>query len=124
MAKIRQPERVKDRSDDIADLVAASGEKLVELATEWFELNDAEALDQARNMLDGDEVTLMLSVHCDRNGLGHIALNLLRTDAPMPKPFFDVRVPMLRWVMNSMRQRTVSRPRSDLAFFFGEDNRH
>ncbi len=123
MTKIRQPDRVKDRSDDIADHVAAAGEKLVELATEWFELNDPEALDQARGMLNANEVTLMLSVHSAPSGLAHVALNLLRTDSPMPKPLFEVRVPMLRWAMTSMNQRISSAPRSELEFFFSEERR-
>jgi hypothetical protein len=102
MAKIRQPARAKERADEIADLVSAAGEKLVALSNEWFELNDEQGLRHARQMLDAKEVSLMLSVHLEPSGLGHIAINLLRTETPMPRPFFEVRVPMLPWSLNSM----------------------
>jgi hypothetical protein len=102
MAKIRQPARAKERADEIADLISAAGEKLVALSNEWFELNDEEGLRHARQMLDAKEVSLMLSVHLEPSGLGHIALNLLRTETPMPRPYFEVRVPMLPWSLNSM----------------------
>jgi hypothetical protein len=101
MAKIRQPARAKERADEIADLIAAAGEKLVALSNEWFELNDEQGLRHARQMLDAREVSLMLSVHLEQSGLGHIALNLLRTETPMPRPFFEVRVPMLPWSLDS-----------------------
>src|SRR5690242_4103605 len=97
-------------------MIAPACEKLVELATEWFELNDQDGLEQARKMLDANEVTLMLSVHLEASGLGHIALNLLRTDTPMPRPFFEVRVPMLRWTANSM-SRIIHSPRGAVAGF-------
>jgi hypothetical protein len=101
MAKIRQPARATERADEIADLIAAAGEKLVALSNEWFELNDEQGLRHARQMLDAREVSLMLSVHLEQSGLGHIALNLLRTETPMPRPFFEVRVPMLPWSLDS-----------------------
>ena len=104
MNSIRQPSNAKARADEIADMVSPACEKLVELASEWFEVNDQQGLDHARRMLDADEVTLMLSVHMEASGLAHIALNLLRTEIPMPRPFFEVRVPMLRWTVNSMNQ--------------------
>lgn len=101
MATARQPIRAKERADEIADLISAACEKLVELSNEWFELNDEEGLLHARRMLDAKEVTLMLSTHLEESGLGHIALNLLRTDLPMPRPYFEVRVPMLPWTLSS-----------------------
>jgi hypothetical protein len=101
VATARQPIRAKERADEIADLISAACEKLVELSNEWFELNDEEGLLHARRMLNAKEVTLMLSTHLEASGLGHIALNLLRTDFPMPRPFFEVRVPMLPWTLNS-----------------------
>jgi hypothetical protein len=101
VANARQPVRAKERADEIADLISAACEKLVELSNEWFELNDAEGLLHARRMLNAREVTLMLSTHLEESGLGHIALNLLRTDFPMPRPFFEVRVPMLQWTLDS-----------------------
>ena len=102
MAKIRQPVRAKERADEIADLISAAGEKLVALSTEWFELNDEQGLQHARQMLDAKEVSLMMSVHLEPSGLGHIALNLLRTETPMPRPYFEVRVPMLPLSLNAM----------------------
>ena len=104
MNSIRQPSNAKARADEIADMISPACEKLVELASEWFEVNDQQGLDHARRMLDANEVTLMLSVHTEASGLAHIALNLLRTELPMPRPFFEVRVPMLRWTVNSMNQ--------------------
>ena len=101
MATARQPVRAKERADEIADLISAACEKLVELSNEWFELNDEQGLLHARQMLNGKEVTLMLSTHLEASGLGHISLNLLRTDFPMPRPYFEVRVPMLPWTLNS-----------------------
>ena len=73
-----------------------------------------------RRMLDDDEVTLMLSVHIEASGLAHIALNLLRTEFPMPRPFFEVRVPMLRWTVNSMSQTICSKTRAEADFFMPE----
>ncbi len=102
MATTRQPIHAKDRADEIADLISAACEKLVQLSNEWFELNDEEGLLHARRLLKAKEVTLMLSTHLEaRGGLAHIALNLLRTEFPMPRPFFEVRVPMLPWTLNS-----------------------
>jgi len=114
--KIRQPDRARQRADHIGDTIAPACERLVELATEWFELNDQDGLDQAREMLDDNEVTLMLSVHLEASGLGHIALNLLRTDTRMPRPFFEVRTPMLRWTVNSMNQ-IINSPKGAVAGF-------
>jgi hypothetical protein len=85
----------------IGDLVSAVCEKLAALSTEWFELNDQEGLRHARRMLDAKEVSLMLSMHMEESGLAHIALHLLRTETPMPRPFFEVRVPMLHWTLNT-----------------------
>ena len=116
MKKIRQPDLARQRADHIGDMIAPACEKLVELATEWFELNDQDGLEQAREMLDANEVTLLLSVHLEASGLGHIALNLLRTDTPMPRPFFEVRTPMLRWTVNSMNQK-INSPRGAVAGF-------
>lgn len=102
MATTRQPIHAKDRADEIADLISAACEKLVQLSNEWFELNDEEGLLHARRLLKAKEVTLMLSAHLEASGgLAHIALNLLRTEFPMPRPFFEVRVPMLPWTLNS-----------------------
>ena len=101
MATTRQPIHAKERADEIADLISAACEKLVELSTEWFELNDQEGLNHARSMLSAGEVKLMLSAHLEKSGLGHISLNLLRTEIPMPRPFFEVRVPMLPWTLTS-----------------------
>ena len=101
MARTRQPIDTKERTDEIADLISAACEKLIQLSTEWFELNDKESLLHARRMLDAKEVTLMLSTHLDESGLAHVSLNLLRTKFPMPRPYFEVRVPMLPWTLNS-----------------------
>jgi hypothetical protein len=101
MGKIRQPAGAKERADEIGDLVSAACEKLAELSTEWFELNDRDGLQHARRMLDANEVSLMLSMHMEQSGLAHISLHLLRTEIPMPRPFFEVRVPMPRWTLNS-----------------------
>jgi len=98
---MRQPIDTKERTDEIADLISSACEKLVQLSTEWFELNDKESLLQARQMLDAKEVTLMLSTHLEESGLAHISLNLLRTKFPMPRPYFELRVPMLPWTLNS-----------------------
>jgi hypothetical protein len=97
---IRQPSRTKERADEIADLISAAGEKLVELSIQWFQLNDQEGLAHARQMLNAKEVTLMLSAHWEA-GMAHISLNLLRTEIPMPRPFFDVQVPMLPWNLDA-----------------------
>jgi hypothetical protein len=102
MEKIRQPAGAKERADEIGDLVSAVCEKLAALSTEWFELNDPDGLRRARRMLDAKEVSLMLSMHMEESGLAHIALHLLRTETPMPRPFFEVRVPMLHWTLASM----------------------
>ena len=101
MQKIRQPAGAKERADEIGDMVSVVCEKLVALSTEWFELNDADGLRRARRMLDAKEVSLMLSMHLEESGLAHIALHLLRTETPMPRPYFEVRVPMLHWTLNS-----------------------
>ena len=101
MATPRQPIHAKERTDEIADLISAASEKLVQLSIEWFELNDKEGLMHARQMLNTNEVTLMLSAQLEASGLAHIALNLLRTEFPMPRPYFEVRVPMLPWTLNS-----------------------
>ena len=100
MDKVHQPVHAKERADEIGDLVSAACEKLVELSTEWFERNDPDGLAHARAMLNAKEVSLMLSVHMEASGLAHIALNLLRTEIPMPRPFFEVRVPVLRSTMS------------------------
>jgi len=97
---LRQPHRSKERADEIADLISAAGEKLVALSLEWFELNDERGLAHARRMLNANEVTLMLSTHL-KAGMAHISLNLLRTEVPMPRPFFEVQAPMLSWTLNS-----------------------
>ena len=101
MEKIRQPAGAKERADEIGDLVSAVCEKLAALSTEWFELNDPDGLRRARRMLGAKEVSLMLSMNLEESGLAHIALHLLRTETPMPRPFFEVRVPMLHWTLNS-----------------------
>jgi hypothetical protein len=101
VATIRQPIHAKERADEIADLISAACEKLVKLSNEWNELNDEEGLSHARRMLNLNEVTLMLSAHLDASGLAHIALNLLRRESPMPRPYFEVRAPMLPWTLNS-----------------------
>src|SRR5207253_4488475 len=88
-----QPSRAKERADEIADLISAAGEKLVELSIQWFELNDERGLAHARRMLDAKEVTLMVSAHLE-GGMAHISLNLLRTEIPMPHPFFEIEAPM------------------------------
>ena len=97
MASVRHPVGAKQRTDEIADLISAACEKLIDLSNEWFELNDKHALRHARQMLARNEVTLMLSTHLEASGLAHISLNLLRTAVPMPRPYFEVRVPMLPW---------------------------
>ena len=97
---IRQPSRTKERADEIADLISAAGEKLVELSIQWFELNDERGLSHARRMLAAKEVTLMVSAHLEA-GMAHISLNLLRTEIPMPRPFFEIQAPMLPWTLNS-----------------------
>jgi hypothetical protein len=98
---VRQPIRAKERADEIADLISSAGEKMVELSMEWFEMNDDRGLAHARRMLDAREVKLMLSAYLDDTGVARIALNLLRTDIPMPKPFFEVQAPMLPWTFES-----------------------
>ena len=97
---MHQPSRTRERADEIADLISAAGEKLVDLSIQWFELNDEQGLSHARRMLNSKEVTLMVSAHLEA-GMGHISLNLLRTDAPMPRPFFEVKTPMLPWTLAS-----------------------
>jgi hypothetical protein len=94
--KIRQPANAKNRADHIGDLISEACEELIGLSREWFELNDPAGLEDARRMLDAKEIRLMVSVHQEESGLAHVALNLLRTDYPMRKPFFEVRVPMLQ----------------------------
>ena len=101
MPKIRQPAHAKDRADEIGDLISAACEKLSALSTEWFELNDQRGLEHARSMLSAGEVSLMLSVHQEASGLAHIAVHLLRTKIPMPRPYFEVQVPMLPWTLDS-----------------------
>lgn len=100
MARTLHPIDTKGRTDEIADLITAATEKLIQLSTEWFELNDKEGLAHARRMLDDKEVTLMLSTHLDESGLAHVSLNLLRTKFPMPRPYFEVQVPMLPWTLD------------------------
>lgn len=100
MATIKRPVGAKERADEIADLIAEGCEKLVGLSIEWFELNDKEGLRHARQMLDSQEVTLMLSARVEKQ-LAYIALNLLRTEIPMPRPFFEVQVPMSPWKLSS-----------------------
>jgi hypothetical protein len=41
------------------------------------------------------------AMHMEESGLAHIALHLLRTENPMPRPYFEVRVPTLPWTLNS-----------------------
>jgi hypothetical protein len=100
VARALHPIDTKERTDEIADLISAATEKLIQLSTEWFELNDKEGLAHARRMLDDKEVTLMLSTHVDESGLAHVSLNLLRTKFPMPRPYFELKVPMLPWTLN------------------------
>ena len=69
-------------------------------------LNDERGLSHARRMLDAREVKLMLSAHLEESGAARIALNLLRTDIPMPRPFFEVQAPMLPWTLNSPNARS------------------
>ena len=104
MGKIRQPANAKNRADHIGDLISAACEELVGLSHDWFELNDQEGLADARRMLEAKQIKLMVSIHQEDSGLAHIALNLLRTDYPMPKPFFEVCVPMLQ---STLRQGIV-----------------
>ena len=99
MAATRNPVASKQRADHIADLISEACEKLVDLATEWFALNDEESLLQAQRMMNANEVTLMLSARVADSGLSHVALNLLRTETPMPRPFFEIQVPMQPWTM-------------------------
>ena len=99
MATSRNPIGAKERADDVADLVSQACEKLVELANDWFALNDREAVQHAHRMINAKEVTLMLSARVAESGLSHIALNLLRTETPMPRPFFEIQVPMLPWTL-------------------------
>jgi len=98
VARIQRPVEAKERADEIADLISEVCEKLVDLSTEWFELNDKEGLRHAQRMLDAQEVTLMISARVER-GLAHVALNLLRTETPMPRPYFEVQVPMSPWTL-------------------------
>ena len=121
MQRIRQPSNIKARADEIGDMISPACEKLVELATEWFELNDQRALNHARRMLGANDVTLMLSVHMEASGLAHIALNLLRTEIPMPRSFFEVRVPMLRWTLGSIDQTAPSKTFIDSDFFLHDE---
>jgi len=97
----RKPSRTQQRSDEIAELISEAGEKLVGLAINWFELNDKQGLSHARRMLNSNEVRLMLSAYLGEGGIGHISLNLLRTNIPMPHPFFDIKTPMLPWTLDS-----------------------
>ena len=117
---IRQPSRTKERADEIADLISAAGEKLVELSIQWFELNDERGLSHARRMLAAKEVTLMVSAHLE-GGMAHISLNLLRTEIPMPRSFFEVRVPMLRWTLGSIDQTAPSKTFIDSDFFLHDE---
>jgi len=96
-----QPSRTKQRADEIAELISEAGERLVDLTINWFELNDEQGLSNARRMLNSNEVTLMLSAHLEAGGIGHISLHLLRTDIPMPHPFFEIKTPMLPWTLDS-----------------------
>jgi hypothetical protein len=120
VANMRQPLHAKERADEIADLISAAGEKLVELSGEWFELNDRQGLAQARQMLNANEVTLMLSAHLRPNGLAHIALNLLRTETDMPRPYFEVQVPMLKWALRSANDSIEAAKRATDRPFMGE----
>jgi hypothetical protein len=97
---MHRPSRAKQRADEIADLISEAGERLVALSIQWFELNDEQGLSHARRMLNSKEVTLMLSAHLEA-GIGHISLNLLRTGIPMPRPFFEIKTPMLPWTLDS-----------------------
>ena len=99
MALTRNPTASKQRADHIADLVSEACEKLVDLAAEWFAINDKESLVHAQRMMNANEVTLMLSARVAESGLSHIALNLLRTETPMPRPFFEIQVPMQPWAL-------------------------
>jgi len=117
---IRQPLHAKERADEIADLISAAGEKLIELSGEWFELNDKQALAQARQMLSTQQVTLMLSAHLSPSGLAHIALNLLRTETDMPRPYFEVQVPMLKWTLRSPSDSIEAAKRATEKPFMGE----
>jgi len=101
VARKQQPIEAKERADEIAGLISEACEKLVDLSTEWFALNDKEGLVHAHRMLRAREVTLMLSAHVEQSGLAHIGLNLLRTETPMPRPFFEIQVPMLEWTLNA-----------------------
>src|ERR1700751_140220 len=74
---------------------------MIELSLEWFELNDERGLSHARRMLEAKEVKLMLSAHLEETGVARIALNLLRTDIPMPRAFLEVQAPMLPWTLTS-----------------------
>ena len=105
METTRQPANAKERADEIGDLISGACEKLVLLSNEWFELNDPVGLTNARKMLDANEISLMLSVHQEKSGLAHVALHLLRTGNPMPRPFFEVRVPMLRATLDPIDPR-------------------
>lgn len=120
MEKIRRPVNAKERGDEIGDLISAACEKLTELSAEWFELNDQDGIRHARRMLDAKEVLLMLSVHMEESGLAHVAINLLRTDAQMPRPFFEVRVPMLRWTLNPMELAIDATTRTSADLFMAE----
>jgi hypothetical protein len=119
---LRQPIRAKERADEIADLISAAGEKMVELSLEWFELNDERGLSHARRMLDAREVKLMLSAHLEESGAARIALNLLRTDIPMPRPFFEVQAPMLPWTLNSANVLTGGPERERMSWPTAERN--
>jgi hypothetical protein len=119
---LRQPTRAKERADEIADLISAAGEKIIELSLEWFELNDERGLSHARRMLDAREVKLMLSAHLEASGAARIALNLLRTDVPMPRPFFEVQAPMLPWTLNSANVLTGGPERERMSWPMPERN--
>jgi hypothetical protein len=119
---LRQPIRAKERADEIADLISAAGEKMIELSLEWFELNDERGLSHARRMLDAREVKLMLSAHLEESGAARIALNLLRTDIPMPRPFFEVQAPMLPWTLNSANVLTGGPERERMSWPTTERN--
>lgn len=101
MATVRHPGGAKERADEIGDLISAACEKLIQLSNEWFELNDPHGLQHARKMLAANEVTLMLSTYLEESGLAHMSLNLLRTDVPMPRPYFELRVPMPQWSLGA-----------------------
>ena len=100
MKKIRQPDDVRNRSHEIADLINDACEKLVELSSEWSELNDAEGAADAQRMLSSREVTLLVTARVEK-GLGCVGIHLLRTDAPLPKPYFEIRVPMSPWTLGT-----------------------